>query len=102
MSTVEELQGALFACEHHWRAVVEDLVHQFAYTGSNQHGPMLHTGGLSALELAFDALGWNDPHQVPERACNAPGCLEHATSGIPTTSGYMNLCYQHARMYEGT
>ena len=34
-----------------------DMVWQFAYTGSKGY----HTGGLSALEGAFDALGLSDP-----------------------------------------
>jgi len=39
------------------REALIDMVWQFAYTGSKGY----HTGGLSALEGAFDALGLSDP-----------------------------------------
>lgn len=39
--------------------VIEGLVWQFAY--SNPDGS-IHHGGLSALEDAFEALGWESPY----------------------------------------
>jgi len=38
-----------------------DMVNQFAYRGTYEGRENLHTGGLSALESAFDALGISDP-----------------------------------------
>jgi len=38
-----------------------DMVSQFAYRGTYEGRENLHTGGLSALESAFDALGLSDP-----------------------------------------
>ena len=41
-----------------------DMVNQFAYRGTYEGRENLHTGGLSALESAFDALGLSDPITV--------------------------------------
>jgi len=41
------------------RDALEDMCHQFGYE-VGQTG--ITTGGLSALEHAFDVLGWDDPH----------------------------------------
>jgi hypothetical protein len=68
-----------------------DMVHQFGYFANGA----LNTGGLSALEGAFEALGWTDPHPVPERCCDEPGCTEDGTCGWPTESGYRRTCYRH-------
>ena len=38
-----------------------DMVNQFAYRGTYEGRESLHTGGLSALESAFGALGLSDP-----------------------------------------
>jgi hypothetical protein len=40
---------------------LKDMVWQFAYRGVKSGKENIHTGGLSALELAFDVLGWVDP-----------------------------------------
>lgn len=77
-----------------WDAL-EDMVHQFAYEGSKNGTATLHTGGLSALEHAFGVLGWDDPHPVPERGCEYPGCANIATCGTPTPDGYKRLCIEH-------
>lgn len=45
--------------------VIEGLVWQFAY--SNPDGS-IHHGGLSALEDAFEALGWESPYMGKEDA----------------------------------
>jgi hypothetical protein len=36
-----------------------DMVNQFAYTGRDEN--VIHTGGLSALEMAFATLKLSDP-----------------------------------------
>ena len=43
------------------REALADMVSQFAYRGTYEGRENLHTGGLSALESAFDALGLSDP-----------------------------------------
>src|SRR4051812_19687259 len=80
-----------------WRAVVEDLVGQFAFKSNDDKRHWLHTGGLSALEDAFAALGWEDPHYVEEGGCEHPGCARWATCGTPTPDGYRRLCGEHYR-----
>jgi hypothetical protein len=73
----------------------EDVVYQFGYYC--QKGGRLHIthGGLSTLEWAFDILGWENPHPVPECECEVEGCHEHATCGTPTTDGYKRMCGKH-------
>ena len=66
-----------------FRGVVKDLVWQFAYRGNDHSGKWLSTGGLSALEGAFKALGWNDPYYVEGGGCEHPGCKAWATCGTP-------------------
>jgi hypothetical protein len=46
----DELKDALF-----------DMVGQFAYEGRKNNKIVLHTGGLSSLEIAFKALRLSDP-----------------------------------------
>lgn len=73
----------------------EDVVYQFGYYG--QYNGRLHIGhgGLSTLEWAFDILGWDNPHPVPEFECEIDGCHEHATCGAPTSDGYKRMCGKH-------
>ncbi len=75
------------------REIIEDLLHQFAY--DTQHGALC-TGGLSALESAFDYVGWEDPHPLEEELiCNDESCDKRATCGTPTDTGYQRLCSDH-------
>lgn len=78
--------------EEELRDGLESMVYQFAYQTS---GPAFHTGGLSALEEAFELLGWSDPHPCPEQKCETDECREHATCGTPTPDGYKRLCGDH-------
>ena len=78
------------------RGALIGMVEQFGYYVSGH----LMTGGLSALEDAFDVLGWTDPHPAPELACqyvDADGnaCGERRTCGSPTPSGYLWTCGEH-------
>ena len=79
------------------RAFAEDVAFQFGYYCQN--GGRLHIthGGLSTLEHAFDILGWENPHPVPECECEIEGCHEHATCGTKTKDGYKWLCGNHCR-----
>lgn len=60
----------LIAEHNELRDALEDLTLQFAYPTTVDGVPAYCTGGLSALEGAFAALGWDDPHAV----------LTHATT----------------------
>lgn len=74
------------------REIIEDLLHQFAY--DCPHGK-LTTGGLSALEAAFEYVGWSDPHPLDDSLLCQAGCGNRATCGTPTPDGYKRLCYTH-------
>lgn len=74
------------------RYALADMVNQFAYVS---HG-MRSTGGLSALELAFEALDLEDPHPISKyETCDEPGCKEEATCGWPADIGYRRTCAKH-------
>ena len=77
------------------REFAKDVAYQFGYYCQN--GGRLHIthGGLSTLEWAFDILGWENPHPVPECECEIDGCHEHATCGAPTNDGYKRMCGRH-------
>jgi len=77
------------------RDALEGMVQQFAYWSSAKDKNGLWTGGLSALEQAFDVLGWDDPHPCPEQTCDEPGCTKQATEGVPTSKGYRRTCLKH-------
>ena len=83
------------------REFAEDVVYQFGYYVQN--GGRLHIshGGLSTLEHAFDILGWENPHPVPECECQIEGCHEHATCGTPTADGYKRVCGKHFAKMDG-
>ena len=78
---------------------LDSMVRQFAPRGVKDGVPVLFTGGLSALEESFRALGWSDPYPVPEDKCNVEGCPEHATCGKPAKNGgkYLRICGDHYR-----
>jgi hypothetical protein len=80
-----------------WREVVEDLVFQYGHCYHNGRGKFITTGGLSTLEGAFAALGWDDPHYVKEGGCEHPKCKAWDTCGTPTPDGYKRLCSDHYR-----
>ncbi len=59
------------------------------------------TNGLSALEFAFETLDWSDPQICEEAQCDEPKCKKQRTCGIPTDSGYRNVCSEHYIMLMG-
>ena len=77
------------------REFASDVAYQFGYYC--QHKGRLHIthGGLSTLEWAFDILGWENPHPVPECECEIDGCHEHGTCGANTADGYKRMCGKH-------
>lgn len=73
---------------------LDSMVRQFGYSGNG----IRTTGGLSALEEAFDALGWDDPSPLDkEEMCDEPGCTEPTSCGFPTPNGYRRTCGKHYR-----
>jgi hypothetical protein len=79
------------------REFAEDVVYQFGYYCQKGGRLCITHGGLSTLEWAFDILGWENPHPVPECECEIEGCHEHATCGTPTADGYKRMCGRHFR-----
>ena len=79
----------------------EDVVYQFGYYCQNGGRLCITHGGLSTLEWAFDILGWENPHPVPECGCQIEGCHEHATCGTPTADGYKRVCGKHYAKMDG-
>lgn len=82
------------------RDALEGMVLQFAYWSNSAGG--YWTGGLSTLEDAFDALGWDEPHPYPEDRCDEKDCMKQATCGWPTrpggtglNGGYRRTCSDH-------
>lgn len=73
----------------------EDVAYQFGYYCQNKGRINITHGGLSTLERAFDILGWENPHPVPECECEIDGCHERATFGMPTKDGYKMVCGKH-------
>jgi hypothetical protein len=96
-----------------YREALEDMVFQFAYRSMRGTHRILHTGGLSALECAFSALGWDDPYVVLDNACEIAGCNDwcscvgpyprsQAKPGLdPTMVGFGHLCSQHYSTWSG-
>lgn len=77
------------------REFARDVAYQFGYYCQNNGRLCITHGGLSTLEWAFDILGWENPHPVPECECEFDGCHEHATCGTPTKDGYKRVCGKH-------
>ena len=80
-----------------YREALEGMVWQFGYHSVHDNKPAIHTGGLSALEDAFEALGWDDPRYLPEEGytCEVIGCMEKDTAGTHWGNLYLRLCPQH-------
>ncbi len=87
-----------------YKEALADMVNQYAFRGTNGKVPILYTGGMSALEQAFDVLGYSDPHDFPEAKCETENCPEPSTCGTPIKDGYKRLCgkcYQNIRKGKG-
>ena len=88
------------------KEALESMIFQFGYRGVKKNKPMIWTGGLSTLEEAFDVLGWDDPHYLPEQGytCEVIGCMEQDTAGTHWGDNklYLRLCYEHsAQAFKG-
>ena len=82
-----------------YREALESMVFQFGHRGTKNGKPTLYTGGLSALEEAFEVLGWTDPHYLPEEGytCEIEGCIEPNSCGVTWGGYYLQLCSKHYR-----
>lgn len=82
------------------KEALESMIWQFGYRGVKDGKPIIGTGGMSALENAFDALGWNDPYFIDEveNTCEIDGCMEEPSSGTHWGELYLSLCYKHSKM----
>ena len=89
--------------EERYCAALIDMLWQFAYRGEKGRRRTLHSGGLSALEHAFGAVGWRDPHYVTTEStsCDHGGCYRWATGGGPTPDGYKHCCSLHHKDIPG-
>ena len=79
------------------KEIIEGLLYQFAYQGEKGGRAMLWTGGMSALERAFDFIGWDNPHFVPEMECEIEGCHSFADCGLSTPNGVIQVCTNHCK-----
>ena len=82
------------------KEALEDMIFHFGYRGVVDNQPVIMTGGLSALESAFSALGWDDPHIIQEEGntCDIKGCMEECTLGQRWGRYYLRLCHKHGSM----
>lgn len=81
------------------REALEAMVFEFGYYDVKDGKAMVWTGGMAALELAFSALGWDDPHFLPEKdfTCEIVGCMQQDVAGLEWDGLYLRLCSQHSR-----
>ncbi|MBC8274801.1 MAG: hypothetical protein H8E40_07530 [Chloroflexi bacterium] len=88
-----------------YKDALQDMVWQFGFRGTKEGKPIIWTGGLSALEGAFEALGWEDLHYLPDAegyCCEIKGCVEPDTSGLRWGGLYLRLCHEHTKQqFEG-
>ena len=93
--------------EERLREALEDMVWHFAYDGQKDGKFILWTGGLSALENAFDALGWSNPKYFEDNdsmdgvTCDVEACVGRvvAQGGMWRETGYWCLCAKHSKAY---
>ena len=82
------------------KEALEDMVSQFADRSPYKGNLCFNTMGLSALELAFDTLGWDDPQPCPDGLeCEYKDCHQASTCGTPTKDGYKRLCGKHYQAF---
>ena len=55
---------------------------------------------LEFIDPFFEALGWDDPHYLPDAegyCCEIEGCVEPDTSGTRWGGLYLRLCREHSK-----
>jgi len=60
------LPSELLKQRNELREALIEMIEQYAYSGEKKGVPLIHTGGMSALEGAFDVLGLTDPMPITE------------------------------------
>lgn len=82
---------------NNYKEALECMVWQFGYRGVVDGKPTIWSGGLSALKEAFDALGWDNPHFIPEEGntCEVVGCLEELSAQTHWDGMYVCICSRH-------
>ncbi len=97
-----------------YRDALEDMTWQFAHRCDDGKRRWLTTGGLSALEHAFETLGWDDPHYTEDAGCEIAGCAAFSTcvGAYPRSLaaenvkpremiGFGHLCSPHYHKWNG-
>lgn len=87
-----------------YEEALEEMVWQFAYRSTKNKKPILWTRGLSALESAFEVLGWPDPKYLEDMdgvICDVEDCAGWvvAQGGMWRETGYWCLCEKHSTAY---
>jgi len=83
-----------------YREALEEMVWQFAYRDVKDGISVLRTGGLSALEFGFAALGWPDPYVWTYDGdgiiCDVKDCAGWVcVQGGVWEPGYWMICSSH-------
>ena len=83
------------------KPALESMVWQFGHRGTKNGKLIIWTGGLSALEEAFEALGWKDPHYVDDESmeCDIEGCHEWRDPQTDWDGVYVLICSKHFTDY---
>ena len=73
------------------------MVWQFGYRVTFGDRLAITDGGLSALEGAFDALGWDNPHFIDDASmkCDIKGCHQWRSAQIHWDGIYVLICSKH-------
>jgi len=82
------------------KSALESMVWQFGHHSVKDGKPIIWTGGLSALEEAFEALGWQDPKIIEDcdAICDVEGCAEWVVCQGTAweDKGYWMVCSEHS------
>ena len=79
-----------------YQEAIESLIWQFGFRVIVGDKPAITTGGLSALEEAFEALGWDNPHYVgASMECDVEGCHQWRSPQIHWDGVYVLICAEH-------
>lgn len=65
-----------------------------------QDGRAAIYAGNWLVKKAFDILGWEELHPVPECECQYPGCTDWADASFPVEGESVILCAKHYREYK--
>ncbi len=84
-----------------YKDALEGMVWQFGYRVTFRERLAITNGGLSALEEAFDALGWNNPHYIDDASmeCDIEDCHQWRSPQIHWDGVYVMICSQHFTDY---